>query len=97
MYRTLHSKAYKKDSLVIPDLRSIMLVEKIIGMQNWIFDEFIKDAAENPNCCELSESIEVSNERELFIIRNTSRVLSYVNQSSLIEGLLSKAYVDMCV
>ncbi len=77
----------------IPEGSSLLTANQLLKMQEWIFEEFIKDCDANRDLLQVDPK-DYRKEQD-FINRNASRTLSYVNQSCLIEGVLQRSYKDM--
>lgn len=79
--------------LTIPEGSSLLTANKLLEMQEWIFEEFKKDCEANSDL--LRAASRDYGKEQSFINRNASRTLSYVNQACLVEGVLRRAYKDM--
>ncbi len=66
-----------------------MAANQIYDMLIWIEQDFKDDCARNPEAMWLE-----SPDRAGFVVRNTSRTLSYVNQACLLEGMLVRSYEE---
>lgn len=74
----------------IPDGHAMIAANEVQKMVYWIAEEFFNDCKKNPDIWNL-EKISVQEQQD-FILRNKSRVLSYVTQVCLLEGILQKEY-----
>lgn len=75
-----------KIAYTIPQGDALLVADSLWLMLKWIHNEFILD------CEEMDES---AHENEQFRVRNISRTISYVNQASLLEGILYRMYRDV--
>ncbi len=74
----------------IPEGTASLVAMRLINMMQWINDEFMSDSSTHPIVLQ-SDNF---SEREAFVTRNTSRVLSYVNHVCSLEYILVKLYEE---
>lgn len=87
---TFTTNAQGRLTTTIPEGTAGLTASAVIKMLQWIYDEFIQDAATHPA---IFEGIDIDiKDRESFIVRNTSRALSYVNHVCSLEHILVRLY-----
>jgi hypothetical protein len=73
----------------IPDGMASLTAERFINMMKWIHEEFMADSTKNPDIFHLSDL-----EQQVFIVRNMSRTLSYINHVCSLELILVRLYKE---
>lgn len=85
---TYTTNAHGKFASTIPEGTAALSASRMVQMIQWIYDEFVQDSAGTPDVFASTNFAE----RDAFVIRNTSRVLSYINHVCALEHILVRLY-----